>query len=74
MKESSTQRSLTLIVFLRHREADALDLSNCTAEQKKVLFNTAKLAFTSTTRSTEPVSSYQLLKSYTGRHTHNDYI
>lgn len=53
------------------RDADALEISNCTTEMKKVLFALAKLAFSTTARSTAvPASTYQLLKSFLRRQTH----
>uniref|UniRef100_H3BWV9 Mesothelin a n=1 Tax=Tetraodon nigroviridis TaxID=99883 RepID=H3BWV9_TETNG len=50
------------------KDADALEISNCTTEMKKVLFALAKLAFSTTARSTAvPASTYQLLKSFLRR-------
>ncbi|XP_068444753.1 uncharacterized protein [Clinocottus analis] len=48
------------------READALTVSNCTAEKKKELFTIAEQAFASNTRSTVSVNAYQLTKPYIG--------
>ncbi|XP_058496339.1 uncharacterized protein LOC131466838 isoform X2 [Solea solea] len=48
------------------KEADALDVSNCTTEKKKELFAIATEAFSETSRSSVSVSSYQLAKSYLG--------
>ncbi|XP_041790221.1 uncharacterized protein LOC121604710 [Chelmon rostratus] len=49
------------------KNADALTVSNCTLEKKKVLFTIARQAFATTTRSgTVSTSSYQLSKSYIG--------
>ncbi|XP_047434913.1 uncharacterized protein LOC125004395 [Mugil cephalus] len=48
------------------READALDVSNCTREKKRELFTIARQAFSGTTRSTISVSSYQLTRAYMG--------
>ncbi|XP_028444296.1 uncharacterized protein LOC114562185, partial [Perca flavescens] len=48
------------------KEADALMVSNCTTEKKKVLFTIATQAFATMTRSTFPVSSYQLTQPFIG--------
>lgn len=54
-----------------HRDADALEILNCTTEKKKVLFTIAEQAFTTKARSTTvSPSTYQLLKSYLRRQTH----
>ncbi|KAL7405207.1 hypothetical protein ABVT39_025204 [Epinephelus coioides] len=51
-------------------EADALTVSNCTEEKKKALFEIAKQAFPTDTRSRStalvPVSTYQLIQPYLG--------
>ncbi|XP_030598784.1 uncharacterized protein mslnb [Archocentrus centrarchus] len=45
--------------------AKKLDMSNCTADQKKELFSIALKSFTQRTRSTTvPVSTYQLIQPY----------
>ncbi|TNM85313.1 hypothetical protein fugu_007584 [Takifugu bimaculatus] len=47
------------------KDANALDISNCTSEKKRVLFTIAEQAFTTTTRSTTiSPTNYLLLKSY----------
>uniref|UniRef100_A0A8C9X0G2 Uncharacterized protein n=1 Tax=Sander lucioperca TaxID=283035 RepID=A0A8C9X0G2_SANLU len=51
------------------KEANALTVSNCTTEKKKVLFTIATQAFATMTRSTVPVSSYQLTQPFIGRQT-----
>lgn len=51
------------------READALNVSNCTTEKKRELFTIARQAFSGTTRSTVSTSSYQLTRTYMGRQT-----
>uniref|UniRef100_A0A667WGI0 Uncharacterized protein n=1 Tax=Myripristis murdjan TaxID=586833 RepID=A0A667WGI0_9TELE len=55
-------------------KADALTVSNCTLEKKKVLFPIAKVAFSGTTRSTIDGTTYQLMENYLGKqvctHTH----
>ncbi|XP_028444309.1 uncharacterized protein LOC114562189 [Perca flavescens] len=48
------------------KEADALMVSNCTTEKKEVLFTIATQAFATMTRSTVPVSSYQLTQPFIG--------
>ncbi|XP_078131792.1 uncharacterized protein LOC144534036 isoform X1 [Sander vitreus] len=48
------------------KEADALTVSNCTTEKKEVLFTIATQAFATMTRSTVPVSSYQLTQPFIG--------
>ncbi|XP_029982549.1 uncharacterized protein mslnb [Sphaeramia orbicularis] len=48
------------------KDANELDVSNCTLEKKKALFDIAVKAFNSNTRSTVSVPSYQLSKSYLG--------
>ncbi|AWP05264.1 putative mesothelin [Scophthalmus maximus] len=48
------------------KDADALDVSSCTTEKKKELFIIARQAFAQSTRATVPVSTYQLLKAYSG--------
>ncbi|KAM8772694.1 uncharacterized protein AB9X84_011354 [Acanthopagrus schlegelii] len=49
------------------KDANALDVSNCTTEKKTVLFNIASQAFATNTRSqTISLSSYQLTKAYLG--------
>ncbi|KAG7485756.1 hypothetical protein JOB18_017770 [Solea senegalensis] len=50
------------------KEADALDVSNCTTEKKRELFAIATEAFSETSRSSVAVSvsTYQLAKSYLG--------
>lgn len=48
------------------REAGALTVSNCTLEKKQALFTIASLAFSTNTRSTVSVASYQLTRSYLG--------
>ncbi|XP_036949254.1 uncharacterized protein LOC119016969 [Acanthopagrus latus] len=49
------------------KDANALDVSNCTTEKKTVLFNIASQAFATNTRSqTISLSSYQLTKTYLG--------
>ncbi|XP_035856757.1 uncharacterized protein LOC118494963 [Sander lucioperca] len=48
------------------KEANALTVSNCTTEKKKVLFTIATQAFATMTRSTVPVSSYQLTQPFIG--------
>ncbi|KAM9770399.1 uncharacterized protein mslnb [Menidia menidia] len=55
------------------KEADALDVSNCTTDKQKELFSIANQAFTSVTRSTISVPSYQLLRTYIGGAT-LDYV
>lgn len=53
------------------RDADALEILNCTTEKKKVLYTIAAQAFTSIARSAVVApSNYQLLKSYLRRQTH----
>ncbi|XP_029906846.1 uncharacterized protein LOC115358879 [Myripristis murdjan] len=47
-------------------KADALTVSNCTLEKKKVLFPIAKVAFSGTTRSTIDGTTYQLMENYLG--------
>ncbi|XP_034747407.1 uncharacterized protein LOC117956442 [Etheostoma cragini] len=48
------------------KEANALVVSNCTMEKKEVLFNIAAQAFATMTRSTVPVSSFQLIQPFIG--------
>lgn len=62
--------TLSGFICVSCRNADALTVSNCTLEKKKVLFTIARQAFATTTRSgTVSTSSYQLSKSYIGRQT-----
>ena len=57
------------------RDANALDVSNCTTEKKTVLFNIASQAFATNTRSqTISLSSYQLTKTYLGTQTDTKHI
>ncbi|XP_023154081.2 uncharacterized protein LOC111588137 isoform X2 [Amphiprion ocellaris] len=55
------------------RDADALNVSNCTKEKKQELFTIARQAFSGDTRSTVSVSSYQLVQPYMGGAT-SDYV
>ncbi|KAM4595298.1 uncharacterized protein mslnb isoform 4-T4 [Fundulus diaphanus] len=48
------------------RDADALDVSNCTTDKLKVLFNIANQAFQGRSRALISPSLYQLLQSYLG--------
>ncbi|XP_063041158.1 uncharacterized protein mslna [Engraulis encrasicolus] len=50
------------------KEADTLDISNCSSAKKKALFTTAKKAFpiSVTTRNTDTLTSYQLIQPYLG--------
>ncbi|KAA8595275.1 hypothetical protein FQN60_012410, partial [Etheostoma spectabile] len=48
------------------KEANALVVSNCTMEKKEVLFNIAARAFATMTRSTVPVSFFQLTQPFIG--------
>ncbi|KAM6939487.1 mesothelin-like protein [Xenentodon cancila] len=57
---------LKLISQQSLKEADALNLSSCTREKQRELFNIASLAFSHTTRSAVPVTTYQLTQPYIG--------
>lgn len=60
-----------LMVFVSCREANALNVANCTAEKKRELFTIAKQAFVTSTRSgTVSVPNYQLTQPYLGMLTH----
>ncbi|XP_015249497.1 PREDICTED: mesothelin-like protein [Cyprinodon variegatus] len=47
------------------RDAEGLDVSNCTSEKQRALFNTARQAFI-TSRNSDSVSVFQLLQPYLG--------
>lgn len=48
------------------RDADALDVSNCTREKQRVLFNIARQAFETVTKATITAPLYQLIQPYLG--------